>query len=253
MFDIMQVADTFAPLRKTSPLSRIPALLIHGTRASAQVWRAQEHALDAAGYPYLSIDLPGHGTRAQERFSIRGAFDAINDAREKMGADRVALVGASLGGYVSIAYAAMNPGGVQGLMASGCSTETARWQARAYKSTTGFIAKKWEQFKEASPLLAPEPTEESLARPPWTVVTDMLHEMSQISYLENLRRLASPLWLVSGQWCPLRFGERSALRATKPAKHIVVPRVGHDVHIEAPIVYNGIMLRMLDSISTAHT
>ena len=72
------------------------------------------------GHDSIAIDLPGHGARSDEQFTLRGALDAIDQAVESCSAPPL-LVGLSLGGYSSLAYAARNDGKIAGVMLSGCS------------------------------------------------------------------------------------------------------------------------------------
>jgi pimeloyl-ACP methyl ester carboxylesterase len=55
-------------------------VLVHGTRTSSVIWRRQVEALERSGHPTVALDLPGHGLRAHERFSLAGALAAIDDA-----------------------------------------------------------------------------------------------------------------------------------------------------------------------------
>ena len=57
------------------------------------------------GHPCATVDLPGHGASTDPRFSVRAAFDAIDEAVQGFDTPPL-LVGLSLGGYTSLAYAA---------------------------------------------------------------------------------------------------------------------------------------------------
>ena len=110
-------------------------VLVHGLRTSATMWRTQVAALEAAGHEAIAIDLPGHGARMGERFTVAGAVEAIGDA---VGAARhpVLLCGFSLGGYMSIHYAGLAERPIVGLLAASCGTRPYRvvldtWRAAA--------------------------------------------------------------------------------------------------------------------------
>src|SRR5262245_50699425 len=106
-------------------MSGVPVVLVHGLRSSRTMWRAQVEALRATGRDAVAVDLPGHGRRQGERFTLDGAVDAVDDAVADVSAraGRPALVvGLSLGGYVAIAHAARRPEHVAGLVAAACST-----------------------------------------------------------------------------------------------------------------------------------
>src|SRR5690554_1320904 len=42
------------------------------------MWRAQVEALERLGHRVLAIDLPGHGTRIEERFTLEAATEAVH-------------------------------------------------------------------------------------------------------------------------------------------------------------------------------
>ena len=90
-------------------------VLVHGIRTSATMWREQSEALDAAGVAHLAVDLPGHGARLGERFTLDGALDALDEAVDALPGP-VLLCGLSLGGYLGLHWA-----GGRGLDAQGGS------------------------------------------------------------------------------------------------------------------------------------
>ncbi|HEY7833771.1 MAG TPA: alpha/beta hydrolase [Ktedonobacterales bacterium] len=97
---------------------------IHGAAWTRVSWLPQMEAL-ADACRVVALDLPGHGARASEPFTMRAALDAVNEAisaGSSAAADgRALLVGLSLGGYVAMAYAARAPERVRGLVLSGCT------------------------------------------------------------------------------------------------------------------------------------
>jgi len=85
--------------------SRGPFLmLLHGWCCSQEFWRLQTERL-SKGFQVIAIDLPGHGLSAAQPprlWSIEGfGSDAVAVA-DALGADRLALVGHSMGGAVAI-------------------------------------------------------------------------------------------------------------------------------------------------------
>lgn len=55
-------------------------ILVHGLRTSATLWRHQVEHLERLGIPTSAIDLPGHGRRLAERFTLDAALKSIDDA-----------------------------------------------------------------------------------------------------------------------------------------------------------------------------
>ena len=202
-------------------------MFVHGTRTSSAIWDPQVTALSAVGHTVHALDLPGHGQRVGERFTMAGALDAIEAAVAAQPVPPL-LVGLSLGGYAALAYAAAaDDGRLAGLMLSGCSTEIAGKPLHLYRRLTTRLA---ATFRPAGT---------------WHVVADMLHALHGYSALADLGRLAVPVWLVNGARDPLRIDERRMLHTQPGARLHVVPRAGHDVNTHAPDEFLAILRSVL--------
>jgi pimeloyl-ACP methyl ester carboxylesterase len=70
----------------------------------------------------IAPDLPGHGTRRDERFTLRGSVATVVEAARAALPSSVVLVGDSLGGYTAMASASSLPRDqLEGLVLAGCS------------------------------------------------------------------------------------------------------------------------------------
>jgi pimeloyl-ACP methyl ester carboxylesterase len=112
-----------------------PAIVfLHGTRLSRASWTAQ---LDTLGdeFRVIAVDLPGHGGRAGEPFTLDVASDVVSAviAQEASGGDAV-VVGLSLGGYVAMALAAREPHRVRGLVLAGATAEPVGLRSIPYRA-----------------------------------------------------------------------------------------------------------------------
>ena len=101
-----------------------PAIIfVHGTRLTGTIWAAQQAALSGE-FRTIAIDLPAHGARAEEPFTLEGAADVVGAAiRDHATGGRAVVVGLSLGGYVAMALAAREPAPIRGLVLSGATAE----------------------------------------------------------------------------------------------------------------------------------
>jgi pimeloyl-ACP methyl ester carboxylesterase len=111
-----------------------PAIVfLHGTRLTRASWAGQ---LDALGdeFRVIAVDLPGHGARADQPFTLDVASDVVSEviAQEAAGGSAV-IVGLSLGGYVGMALAAREPGRVRGLVLSGATAEPVGLRSIPYR------------------------------------------------------------------------------------------------------------------------
>lgn len=213
--------------RRTEARDVIPVVFVHGTRTSSAIWHQQVSAVREAGHAALAVDLPGHGRRTGERFTLGEAVATIDRAVDSVPGP-VLLVGLSLGGYASLAFAARHPRKVAGLVLAGCSTEIRGKPLAAYRALSLRIARTLR------------PTGHT-----WHVVADMLAAMRGYSALADLRGLRVPVWLVNGVRDPLRLDEWRFLLAHPHARLHVVPRAGHDVNSHAPLAFNRVLLRAL--------
>ncbi len=100
-----------------------PAIvLVHGSRLTRAVWLPVMDRLKGE-FRLVALDLPGHGTRAAEPFTLAGAAAVIAVAIDEAAGGRAVVVGHSLGGYASMDLAAASPARVRGLVIAGASQE----------------------------------------------------------------------------------------------------------------------------------
>lgn len=213
-------------------MTDIPSIvLVHGTRTSSAIWQDQIRALTEKGHPTIAIDLPGHGSRAGEQFTFDAALSAIDDAVTGCQTPPL-LVGLSLGGYMSLAYAARHENKLAGVVLAGCSTELRGIPLGTYRTLSARVVRIFGG-----------------GRGTWHVVTDMLSAMQGYSPLSDLRHLGLPVWLVNGARDPLRLGARRYRGVRPGARQWVVPNAGHDVNTHAPVAFNRILLDVLRELT----
>jgi pimeloyl-ACP methyl ester carboxylesterase len=93
-----------------------PVVLVHGLGGFAESWRHNTPALARTSAVY-AVDLPGFGrsSKPPSRYRLGDAVRALHGFLQAMGLGRVALVGHSLGGAVSLTYALTHPARVDRL------------------------------------------------------------------------------------------------------------------------------------------
>ena len=65
---------------------------MHGLRGSSAEWETQRNALEAHGHPVVVVELPGHGSRIDEPFSIGESLVTVADAARSFGVAPVFIV-----------------------------------------------------------------------------------------------------------------------------------------------------------------
>jgi pimeloyl-ACP methyl ester carboxylesterase len=95
-------------------------VLVHGWTCDETSWAAQVPELTKQKYRVVTLDLPGHGksgSPADGKFSMDLFARAVEAVREEVKADRIVLVGHSMGAPVIRQYARLYPQHVARLVA----------------------------------------------------------------------------------------------------------------------------------------
>ncbi len=237
-----------APLSYAEPVT-VQIVLVHGIRTSATMWRSQLAFLQEAGIPATAVDLPGHGTRMQEDFTLHEALHTIDAAvRDAATRGPVLLVGHSMGGLLTLAYTggAQRPP-VAGLIAASCTSLPRGTGLAAYRVIARAVDRlpdrgMWltERILEAT---IPEETRSDFAAGGYALDTQdtALRNLATLDLATAVARIDVPLWFVNGQYDQLRLNEALFQRLAPRAELIVVPRTTHLVTAMRPHVFNAVL------------
>lgn len=209
----------------------VPIVFVHGMRVSSTMWQPVMYAIGTL-HPMAAPDLPGHGTRRGEPFSMPGAVAAVADAVDELGG-RAMVVGLSLGGYVAMATAGSHPDRVAGLIAMGCTT-TPRGMLRArYQGAARVAARHPEGVNRLSTFGfrrgLPGPLAEAMVAGGLSseTIPSIVAAVTAMDPLASLSAYPGPVWLVNGERDPFRRDERRFVRACSQGRVIVRPGCGH--------------------------
>lgn len=236
-------------------------VFVHGIRTSATMWRAQVEHLTGRGTPANAVNLPGHGARMAEEFTLDGAFATIDDAVRTAAQDGpVLLVGHSMGGLLSIAYTGQEKAPpVAGFIAASCTAiprgpalATYRWLARSVDALPGRGL--WLADQVLDRTLPPE-TRADFGAGGYAFDTQdiALRSLSVLDLLAALQRIDVPLWFINGQYDQLRVNERLFTRLAPDAELIVVPRTTHLVTAMRPRVFNALLDLAIATLDAAES
>ncbi|WP_307480125.1 alpha/beta fold hydrolase [Microbacterium trichothecenolyticum] len=237
----------------------VQVVLVHGIRTSATMWRAQIEHLARRGNSVTAVDLPGHGSRLGEVFTLDEAFATIDRAvRDAATRGPVLLVGHSMGGLLSIEYVGREePPPVAAFIAASCTSIPRGVGLAAYR----FLARRFDSLPDRGLGLTNRVLDRTL--PPETradfgaggyafdAQDTALASLSVLDLLAALRRIRVPLWFINGQWDQLRANERLFLSVARDAELIVVPRTTHLVTAMRPRVFNALLDVALTTIEAS--
>lgn len=103
---------------------RAPVLLLHGAGMDHTAWGLQTRWLAHHGRSVAAVDLPGHGrSEGPGLDSIPALADWVLALLDALGAERVGIVGHSMGALVALAAAGQAPGRFRGLALLGVTPQ----------------------------------------------------------------------------------------------------------------------------------
>ncbi|WP_028045040.1 alpha/beta fold hydrolase [Cellulomonas sp. URHE0023] len=231
----------------------MPVVLVHGLRTSRTMWRVQLEALARSGLAAVAVDLPGHGTRLQEPFTLDESVQTVSRAVGELGG-RAFVVGLSLGGYVALRHAAEHPGQVAGVLAASCSTRPHKILLAGWALGARYIVRlpdggaRLNQFFVDLALPSAGAVDVAAGGFALSVTADVLREMETATPLDDLARVDAPVWLVNGRLDHFRGEERRFLAACRDGRLVVVPGATHLVNLVQPARFTRVLLEALADV-----
>ncbi len=228
-----------------------PVVLLHGFLENLHIWDDFSAFLET-GFQVIAVDLPGFGKTSVfgENHTMPFMAEAVKAVLEAENIPEARLVGHSMGGYVSLAFAKKYPETVQGLVLFHSHAAGDDEQGRQNRSRTIEVVKKDHKdfIARFIPLLF---AEENVPR--FAVEIDRLREVSlqtskegvvaalagmrdRDDHLEMLKKAPFPLFFVVGKQDSRIPLEKISGQLTLPphAEAVVLDGVGHMGFVEAP-------------------
>ncbi|MDQ4106106.1 MAG: 2-succinyl-6-hydroxy-2,4-cyclohexadiene-1-carboxylate synthase [Actinomycetota bacterium] len=251
---------------------RRPAVLfLHGFMGSSADWEDVMGALEGRFY-CIAADLPGHGASLglpDEAYTIEGAARRILEVPGELGIGRAALVGYSMGGRLALYLALRHPARCAGLFLESASPglesleerrsrrETDERRARRLETEDfGRFLEDWYR----QPLFASLARDETLLartiearrrNDPGELARSLrgMGTGNQPSLWGELPGLQVPALAVAGGLDEKYAGISRLMANLNPLlESVVVPGVGHNVHIEAFEAYLASLRDFLDTL-----
>ena len=242
--------------RSPDSVPPVSVVLVHGIRTSATMWRAQQDFLTERGNPAIAVDLPGHGTRRDEPFSLDEAMRTI-DAAVRAADGPVLLVGHSMGGLLSTAYAGAAPAPpIAGFIGASCTALPRGAGLAAYRMLAGALNAMPDRgmwlSRQVLDATLPASTREDFGAGGYAVSAqdEALRSLAELDLVSAVPRIRVPTWFVNGQFDQLRTHETLYRRLAPDAEFIIVPRTTHLVTAMRPRVFNAVLQLALATLET---
>jgi pimeloyl-ACP methyl ester carboxylesterase len=231
-----------------------PLLLTHGYSLTSTMWRGQVEAL-SKHHQLVLWDMRGHGqsdypsdpaaySEALTAADMAALLDAVGT--------RNAIVGLSLGGYMSLAFYRAHPDRVRALLiidtGPGFKKDDARdaWNRRAFDTADRFEREGLEALKPFSRERSDVTHRDAsgLARAARGMLTQR-----DASVIEQLPRIKVPSLVVVGADDTPFLAASDYMAAKIPgAQKVVIPAAGHAVNIDQPQAFIDAVLPFLGSL-----
>lgn len=247
-----------------------PVLLLHAGVADLRMWEAQMDALAAQGYRAIAYDRRGFGDTVcdpQAPFSHVGDLAALLDA---LGLEKVLLIGCSQGGRIAIDFALALPQRVSALMlvanavSGGPPLEMPEALRDLYARLEALDAagdlEAINRFEARIWLDGPLGEEGRVAGAARELFLDMNGRALAHADCEaeeapppawpRLEELVMPVSIVTGalDWPGPNARNRDMAHRIQNARHFEMAGVAHLLSLEAPEVFNKLMLDFLSQI-----
>lgn len=215
-------------------------VLVHAIRSSRTMWKGQARRLRERGFQVIVPDLPGHGRRHAQPFTLEAAMRTFDDAVAQCDEPPL-LVGLSLGGFLTLHWAAANSDRIAGVVAAGCTVVPGPRLARLYGV--------WITMKDWLPGDSDARVARSFARQHSAkaarryygggratsrVVPAAVQTIGVFDVLEDVAGIRVPLTFVNGENDPFRRHEQLFVAAARAPELVVLGDAGHIVNLARP-------------------
>ena len=256
-----------------------PALvLLHGFTGSAASWAPFVPAF-ARELDTVAIDLPGHGATDAPgdpaRYSLERTVEDLVAILDRLGIERAAWLGYSMGGRGALGSAVMAPSRVAALVLEGASPGIADPGERAARARDDEALAEFVEHEgvaafverwEALPLFASQrrlPQEiraaqrrQRLANDPRGLANSLrgMGQGAQPPLHDRLGEVGVPVLLLAGaEDAKFRRLAQEMAVAMPMAQVAVIPDAGHAAHLEQPAAFERAVLRFLQSLELPGT
>lgn len=239
-------------------------VFIHGWSCDSRYWRAQVPHF-AGNHRTVTIDLAGHGHSGLQReiYSMAAFGEDVRAVVDDVGAERVVLIGHSMGGSVSIAAASLMSDRVLGIV--GVDTFHDLGQRHGPEEIEAWVGPLRQDFSAgAVPFVESmfvASTDAALrgwivadmtAAPPRVAVSaveNLLEISGDDDILAALERLAIPIVAINADLWPTNIeGNRERLSTFEA---VIMPGTDHFLHMDEPEAFNDRLGRLLAKIGAA--
>jgi len=244
-------------------------LMLHGTSSHLEVYSRNLHAIAAAGFQPHAIDMLGHGFSAKpdRDLQVPDYVAHVRDYLDAVGAERVHLIGESLGGWVAAWFASEYQGRTRSLqlLASGGTRAVPAIMARIRDTTTLAVTspdRAHTRDRLAGLLADPSTVDEDLVDARYRIyhqpefapmlphllcMQDMTVRRRNLLRPDRMGRITAPTRIYWGRRNPMGdVSEAEGIHAAIPGSELeIFADCGHFPQLEHPARFNELAVGFL--------
>lgn len=194
----------------------------------------------------VAPDLPGHGARRSERFSLDSALTTIDDAVASLPGEPPLVVGFSLGGYLALHWAGLERRPIAGIVAASCGTAPNRVVLDGWRVLAAGI----HELPDRGLLLNNSLLRLAVREPTFVsdviaggvaleVMQDTLRELRRVHTIDSVRAIHEPITFINGALDHFRLQERRFVRAARHGELVHIRGATHLVPLVRPEQFDG--------------
>lgn len=203
------------------------------------------------------VDLPGHGSRAEEAFTLGRCVEVVDEAVAHAPDDApVVLVGHSLGGYVAMAYAGVHADRLDGLVLAGSSATPKGVGAAIYRGVAAVterigpdrmtrvnnrVMRTFYPKDVIEPVIA-----DGFWFEPTSAAWDAVITQCRPSMLDGVD---CPVLFLNGQFDQFRLGIRDYLAHCPQGREEIVRRASHLSNLDQPRAFAEAVIRFAREVA----
>jgi len=239
------------------PSSAMPVVFVHSAGGDSTHWNSALTHLRGQGRRCVAFDLPGHG-HSEAAGETKGMMDSLVEAIaavvDHLALERFVLVGHSIGGSASMAYAGRFPQRLAGLMLvdSGGNPDVLpkeiRQQIQQAMDSEHYESVAQNYWERLLGRAKPEVREKVLAgmrKLPRRVVISQVQELFDYNPQKDLMNYRGPVLSVV---VPENVSAYSVHALVPGIKHVLVEGTGHWIHLDKPDVFEEILDDFLSQV-----
>ncbi|QCR54279.1 alpha/beta hydrolase [Brachybacterium sp. SGAir0954] len=223
-------------------------VLIHAVRSSRTMWKGQTRRLRERGYTVIAPDLPGHGRRRGEPFTLEAALATIDEAVAAC-EEPPLLVGLSLGGFLTLHWAGTHPGRLAGVVAADCTIVPGPALARLYG--LWITMKDWlpgDSDARVARAFARRHSDKAARRyygggRAHGVVRTVVRTIGSLELLTDVAAIDIPVTFVNGEHDPFRRHEALFVEAARDGRLVILDDAGHIANLSRPKRFAKVLRR----------